>query len=98
MKTVQEAWFGKRGFLLNKFSRSVSFLKKQERLLTNELDVISVIAFSSPAMCKGVNGDAPDFLNHSVNARTICSATNDLLAEKSFTHLIVGELSLNNAT
>ena len=47
---------------MNKFSRSVSFLQRQEILLQNERDEISVIEFSSPAMCKGVNGDAPAFL------------------------------------
>ena len=48
-------------------------------------------------MCKGINGDAPDFFNRSVNSRTSCIATNDPLAARHFTHPIVGELSLNIA-
>ena len=48
LKTVQEAWFGKGEIVLNKFSRSVSFVKNQEVLLPNERDRISVIEFSSP--------------------------------------------------
>ena len=83
---------------MNKFSRSVSFLQNQERLLPNKRDGIPDIEFSSPAMCKGVNGDAPDFLNRSVNACTNCIATIDPLAARRFTYLIVGELSLNSAT
>ena len=38
------------------------WLQNQARLLPNERDGISVIGFSSPAMCKGVNGDDPVFL------------------------------------
>ena len=91
LKTVQEAWLGKGKFVLNKFSRSVSFLQNQARLLPNERDGIFVIEFSSPEMCKGVNGDAPAFLNLSANARTSCIATNDTLATRRFTHAIVGE-------
>ena len=87
-----------REILLNKFSRSVSFLQNQERLLPNERDGISVIEFSSPAMCKGVNGDTPDFFNCSINSHTSYIATNNPLSARRFTHPIVGELSLNNAT
>ena len=63
MKKIQEDWFGWAKFLLKKISRSVPFLQNQERLLPNEGDGISVIAFSFPETCKGVNGDAPEFLN-----------------------------------
>ena len=83
---------------MNKFSRSVSFLQNQEILLSNERDGISVIMFSSPEMCKGVNGDAPAFFNRSANAHTSCISTNDHLAARRFTHPIVGDLSLNNGT
>ena len=48
-------------------------------------------------MCKGVNGDDPEFFDRSGNARTHCIATNDPLDARRFTHLIVGELSLNSA-
>ena len=80
------------------FNRSVSFFQNQEILLPNERDGISVIEFSSPEMCKGVNSDAPDFFNRSVNYHTCCIATNDPLTARRFTCPIVGELSLNNAT
>ena len=81
---------------MNKFSRSVSFLQNQAILMPNERDGISIIEISSPAMCKGVNGDTPEFFNRNVNARTSCVSTNDPLSARHFTHPIVGELSLNN--
>ena len=87
-----------KGNFIETFSRSVSFLQNQARLLSNERDGIYIIEFSSLAMCKGVNSDAPEFLNCSVNARTSCIATNETLYVNSFTHPIVGELSLKNAT
>ena len=93
---VQEAWFGKGKFLLNKFRRSVSFLQNQEILLPNKRDGISVIAFYSPAMCKGVNGDAPAFLNRIVSAITSYISTNEPLSERRFIHPIVGELLQKN--
>ena len=83
---------------MNKFSTSVSFLQNQARLLPKDRDEISVIEFTSSEMCKGVNGDAPDFFNRSVNARTNCIATNDPLSASHFTHPIVGVLSLNSTT
>ena len=98
LKTFQEAWFGKGKLLLSKFSRSVSFLQNQEGLLPNERDVISVISFPSPTMCKDVNGDAPAFFYCSDNARTNCISTNEPLAARRLTHPTVGELSLNNVT
>ena len=49
-------------------------------------------------MCKSVNGDAPAFLNRSIDACTSFIYTNDPLAAGRFTHPIVGELSLNSAT
>ena len=49
-------------------------------------------------MCKGVNDDDPALFNRSVNDRTNCIATNDPLAERRFTHPIVGELSLKSWT
>ena len=52
---------------------------------------------SCPEMFKGVNGDAPAFFNLSVNDHTTCIATIDPLTARSFTHPIVGELSLNSA-
>ena len=61
LKHVQEALFGKGKFLLNKFSRSVSFLRNQAILLPNKRGVTYVIDFTSPEMCKGVNDDAQDF-------------------------------------
>ena len=66
--------------------------------MSNERDGIFVIEFYSPEMCKGVNDDAPDFLNISVIARTSFIATNYPLAVRCFTHPVVGELSLNNVT
>ena len=84
--------------MLNKFSRSISFLQNQEILLPKERDEIFVMEFSSPEMFKGINGDAPDFFNCRASARTSCIATNELLAARRFTHPIVGELSLKNAT
>ena len=66
--------------------------------MPNERDGISVIAFSFTEMCKGVNGDDPAFINRSINYRASCIATNKPLAARYFTHTIVGELSLNNAT
>ena len=59
---------------------------------------ILVIAFSSPAMCKDVKGDAPDFFNRNNNACTKCIATNEPLSAISLTHPTVGKLSLSNAT
>ena len=76
---------------MNKFSRSVSLLQNQDILLPNERDGISVIEFSSPTMCKGVNGDAPDLFSRSVDAHTGSIATNDPLVARRFTHPIVGE-------
>ena len=48
-------------------------------------------------MCRGVNGDAPDFFNRSVNDRTNCISSNEILAARCFTHPIVGELSPKKA-
>ena len=76
----------------------MSFLQNQARLMPNERDGISVIVFSSPEICKGVNGDAPAFFNCSVNYRTNFIANIDPLATRRFNHPIVGELSLNSAT
>ena len=85
-------------YILNKFSRSVSFLQNLEIILPNERDGIPVIAFYSPSMCKGVNDDAPAFFNCSVSSPTSCIATNEPLVARLFTYPIVGELSLNNTT
>ena len=66
--------------------------------MPNERDGIYVIEFASPEMCKGINDDSPSYFNGSVNVRTSCIATNDPLSARRFTHPIVGDLSLNNAT
>ena len=49
-------------------------------------------------MWKGVNGDAPAFLNCSVNAHTNCIDTNESFSARRLTHATVGELLLNNTT
>ena len=49
-------------------------------------------------MCKGINGDAPDFFNPSANACTNCIDTNKHFSVRRLTHPKVGELYLNNST
>ena len=83
--------------MLKTFIRSLSFLQNQERLLPNERDGISVIAFYSPEMCKGVNDDSKEFFNRSANDRTDYIATKKPLAPRRLTDPEVSEFSLNNA-
>ena len=64
--------------------------------MPNNHDGISVISFSSPEMCNGVNNYAPAFFNRSDNARTNCILTNKILDIKCLTHPTVVYLLLNN--
>ena len=96
--TVQEAFFGRGDWLLNKRKRSASVLQCHLGSLTNESNGISVIAFCFPAMWKGISSDAPFIFNLSANARSNCPKTTEIFGANWSTHNTVGWLSLNTAT
>ena len=54
--------------------------------MTKYREGISVVAFYSPEICKGIKGDAPDFFNHNDNTYTNCIATTETLAARLLTH------------
>lgn len=74
-KMLQEACAGSGNDELNKVSKSLFKQQCQVGTFPNDLEGISVIAFSFPGMCSGVSGHAEAKFNQSANARTNCAAT-----------------------
>ncbi len=59
---------------------------------------MSVSELSTPAMCRGINGEALLSWRRNASARTSCIATFECFAVRRCTQCTIGELSLNSAT
>jgi hypothetical protein len=84
--------------LLKNVSNLGSVLKCHWGTLPNERDGISIIAFFSPLICCGVNGQHLFAFSLSARACIKCTAVIDWCNASLSTHSAVGELSLNNGT
>jgi hypothetical protein len=67
-------------------------------VLPNDLEGMSVIAFSPPAMCRVVKGEAFVTCRRSAKALTSCIATADDFTASRCTQCTLGLLSLYRAT
>ena len=74
-KTFQDACDGNGNIELNSVSKSWSVWQCHLGTEPNDLDGISVMAFCTPAICNGVNGDVFLIRRGRASARIRCIAT-----------------------
>ena len=95
--TLQEFWFGKGNFELNKVRNFSSESQNHFPIRPNEREGMSVIAFSTPAMCIGINGEAPAAFSRVAMTRSRAAAVFDFLEVSFLVQVTVGSLSLSKA-
>jgi len=97
-KAVHDSWFGSGNEVLYNVRNVLLQGQCHRAVLPKDLDGISVIAFSSPAMWRVVSGDAFVTWSQRTRAWMSCIAIGDDFAANRCTQCTLGLLSLYNAT